>query len=196
MLSNAKHNRQVSSASLLLLPLQRHDAGCNGGGYLPLHSMSSSKRPERFHGAFTGGFSAGFFNSVGFVNSDYAGLCRQHWRQCTFVDRHDFVHYITACAFVRTILSHRRLELPKDGLHLPSPPLGTNGLHQENSGLRTSWMTKMDFSRSSCRCENHAVRAGRRRLRFFLQTRGQTRLYSHRSLKTSSVSEQEPWQMT
>jgi len=37
------------------------------GSDLPVHFMSSgtsSKRPERFHGAFTGGFSAGFFNSV------------------------------------------------------------------------------------------------------------------------------------
>ncbi|CAN0560753.1 unnamed protein product, partial [Ectocarpus sp. 12 AP-2014] len=25
---------------------------------------SASKRPDRFHGAFTGGFSAGFYNSV------------------------------------------------------------------------------------------------------------------------------------
>lgn len=38
------------------------DGGTGNQG--AMSGTSASKRPERFHGAFTGGFSAGFYNSV------------------------------------------------------------------------------------------------------------------------------------
>ncbi|MEQ2274401.1 G patch domain-containing protein 1, partial [Xenotaenia resolanae] len=69
---------------------------------VPLHEQTvkdEKGRYERFHGAFTGGFSAGYFNTVGskegwtpstFVSSRQQKADKHHARPEDFMDEEDF----------------------------------------------------------------------------------------------------------
>lgn len=121
---------------------------------------SASKRPERFHGAFTGGFSAGFFNSVSDTGDQLHRLLNSSQSSSNLVLY--FCKLLLQASSSNSAMcfnllkrpSLSRLELRKDGL----PPifllLGTNGHRRENSGPRTLWMTRMGSSLRNCRSVN------------------------------------------
>ncbi|CAB1448799.1 unnamed protein product [Pleuronectes platessa] len=81
---------------------------------VPLHEQTvkdEKGRYQRFHGAFTGGFSAGYFNSVGskegwspstFVSSRQQKVEKQHVRPEDFMDEEDFSEHGIAPAQITT----------------------------------------------------------------------------------------------
>lgn len=112
---------------------------------LPVHQQVATDEQgrKRFHGAFTGGFSAGYYNTVG------SKVCVLHSRPCLL--RHTTVavarttHKKPASRKPRPNTLAQPLPLPahrRAGPLPASPPAGQHQQHARRRRWRTSW-TKM-----------------------------------------------------